>query len=129
MRIATYTALLLIYAILSPCAYTAVKNIQDEADFTEAVLKKPGIKMVVFSTGWCGYCKKLDPLIRKISDGYSDKLAFYVVDGDKLYATAKKYKVNGYPTAVFIEDGIEKGRMIGYHEEQQIIDIINKQLK
>jgi thiol:disulfide interchange protein len=77
--------------------------------------RKPS--MVDFSTSWCSWCKKMD------EDTYSDSrvinrsagLVCVRVDGDARGDLVAKYKIDGYPTVVFLNpDGSEKHRVVGY---------------
>lgn len=97
-----------------------IKAVAWQTDFTKAskaASKSNKPMMVDFYTTWCGWCKKLD------SDTYtnsqvvelSQKFVTVKVDGDKYPDLVKKYKVNGYPTIVFLNSkGNEVSRVVGF---------------
>jgi thiol:disulfide interchange protein DsbD len=77
--------------------------------------RKPA--MVDFYTDWCTWCKEMDK--KTYSDARvinrSEALVGIKVDGDARGDLVSKYKVDGYPTAVFLNpDGSEKHRVVGY---------------
>lgn len=80
-------------------------------------------------TDWCGWCKKLD------SDVYTDKRMIELsadficvkIDGDKYKDIVQKYKVNGYPTLLFLDDkGKVIGQVPGYIEADELLNVMNK---
>lgn len=96
------------------------KGVTWQTDFNSALKQaekadKP--LMVDFYTDWCGWCKKLD------QDTYPDskvtelsrKFIAVKLNGDKYPDLVKKYKVNGYPSIVFLNSkGVEVSRVVGY---------------
>jgi len=73
--------------------------------------------MVNFYTTWCGWCRKLDG--RTFRDpGFIEASRAVVpikVDGDRERGLAAMFRVNGYPTTVFLSRrGKEIGRVVGY---------------
>jgi len=94
----------------------------DENNFEEQTSK--GLKLVDFSAQWCVYCKMLKPVLSEL-----DKIWIGEVDGDKSPSLARKFNVSGYPTIVFLKDGKEVDRLIGFHPKENIMDKIMKHLK
>jgi len=106
------------------------KEIAWAKDFGAAVKQARADKkiiMVDFYTDWCGWCKKLD------KDTYTDKsvvalskdtyvgLKLDAEDKSEGQELAKKYKVRGFPTIVFLDpsqaetkDGGLVGQIVGY---------------
>jgi thiol:disulfide interchange protein len=87
-----------------------------EEAFTRARAERKCVLVDVY-TDWCSWCKKMD------EDTYSDSrvinrsagLACVKVDGDARGDLVARYKVDGYPTVVFLNpDGSEKHRVVGY---------------
>lgn len=88
--------------------------------------------MVDFYTEWCGWCKKLDqdtysnPKVQELAG----KFVCVKVDGDKDRASVSKYKINGYPTIVFLDStGEEIDRNVGYAGPDELAKMMEKLLK
>ncbi|MBU4305581.1 MAG: thioredoxin fold domain-containing protein [Candidatus Omnitrophica bacterium] len=85
--------------------------------------------LIDFYTEWCGWCKKLD------KDTYGDARVIAAVkefvcakiDAEKNQALARQYKVQGFPTTVFLDS---EGNLIeaipGYMTAEQFLEVLNK---
>jgi thioredoxin 1 len=80
----------------------------------------------------CIPCKMMQPVMKEIEEEYADtvKVVFYDVwtkDGKKY---GKQYKVKVIPTQVFLdENGEEFFRHQGFFSKEEIVELINEQLK
>lgn len=63
---------------------------------------KPAI--VDFYASWCGPCKKLSPIMEKLSKKYEDKVYFYKIDVDKSSDLANALNIRAIPTLIFFKD-------------------------
>lgn len=63
---------------------------------------KPAI--VDFYASWCGPCKKLSPIMEKLSKKYDDKVYFYKIDVDKSSDLANALNIRAIPTLIFFKD-------------------------
>lgn len=64
--------------------------------------------MLDIYASWCGHCKRLAPVYDELSelfDHAKDKVQFIKIDGDIHGKTAKKFKVEYFPTVKFLQDG------------------------
>ena len=59
---------------------------------------------ILFSVSWCGACKTIGPSYNEMVAEYPNVM-FSQVDGDKCSDLVEKYKVQAYPTFVFIKQG------------------------
>lgn len=61
------------------------------------------LKILYFSTDWCGYCKKFDPTWEQVSSQMRGKVDFSKLDGDdeSNKSLKEKYSVTGYPRLIF----------------------------
>ncbi|MBX7056427.1 MAG: thioredoxin family protein [Leptospirales bacterium] len=73
--------------------------------------------MLDFYADWCGYCRRLvedvypNPVVREISVRFLQLR----VNGDRFRAISRRYRVQGFPTQVFLNaDGSEIDRIDGY---------------
>lgn len=88
-------------------------------------LIKEGIVVVDFFANWCGPCKMLSPIIEKIGDELPT-VKFIKIDVDKHEELARKYGVMSIPTLIFIKEGVELKKHIGFITEDNIKEIIEK---
>ncbi len=80
--------------------------------------------MLYFHTDWCSWCKKMEAETFKDSDVISESRNFVSmkVDGDERTDLVEKYKVNGYPTVVFINTtGKTINKVVGYQSASQFL--------
>ena len=81
--------------------------------------------MIDFYTEWCGPCKKLDQTTWKDAKALkwlSTRLVCLKVDAEKNVKLATKYKVDAYPTILFLRpDGSEIDRIVGYLDPKEFL--------
>ncbi|WP_409483406.1 thioredoxin domain-containing protein [Arsenicicoccus dermatophilus] len=89
------------------------------AQVKEMARTKP-VVFVVTAPSWCGYCKKLDPVIRRYNADDKGAWILAIIDVDKAGGAEKEFGVDGYPTMVpFGRSGEmqDPGRMAGWAGE------------
>lgn len=84
------------------------------------MLVKEGIHLVDFYAEWCAPCKILANELDKIKD----KIDVIKVDIDKFMDLATQYKIMSVPTMIFFKDGEKIEELIGYHTEEELLEII-----
>ena len=81
--------------------------------------------MIDFYAEWCGPCKRLDQTTWKdanVQTWLSNRLVCLKVDAEKNAKLASKYKVEAYPTILFLKpDGSEIDRIAGYLEPKEFL--------
>ena len=65
-----------------------------------------------FSAPWCGYCRRLRPMVEKLSEEISQPIDGLNCDVDE--EITKRYEVETIPTLIYFHDGQPKDRIIGY---------------
>jgi len=68
-----------------------------------------------FYADWCGYCKALEPTMNQLE---KEGVEIIKIDTDEYPELARQFGVRGLPTVVYIKDGKEVGRTIGYNPEE-----------
>ena len=89
---------------------TMIKPITGTENFDAAIAK--GDVVVGFSAPWCGFCRKIRPVMEKIS-GEMD-IPFYGINIDEDKGLAERYNVETIPDIFFFRDGKPLGSIIGY---------------
>ena len=94
-----------------------MKELQ-EADFSTAT--STGTVLVDFGAEWCGPCKTLLPVLRKISTEYEGRLSVYSVDIDAQPGLAALNGVMSVPTMLLFKDGTQVDRVVGALSERDL---------
>lgn len=85
-------------------------------------LIKEGNYLVDFYAEWCGPCKMLGPILEEIED----KINIIKVDIDKFQELTLKYRIMSVPTLIFFKDGEKVEEVVGFHDEEELLEIIEK---
>ena len=109
----------------------AVKHIQGNEIETASSVKDK-LALVDFSATWCGPCKMLDPVLKKISEELGEKVNFYHVDVDESPQASSQFGIRGVPTMIIFHDGQEIERMVGFRDrnslQRQLDDLADDKL-
>lgn len=71
-----------------------------------------GDMIVGFSAPWCGYCRRLRPMIEKLSEEIT--IPVYGIDCDADEELAQRYEVETIPDLIYFHDGKPVDSIIGY---------------
>jgi thioredoxin len=74
-------------------------------------------KIIKFSAEWCGPCKRISPVFKKLSEEYKN-IDFYDVDTDENVHLAERFNITAMPTFVFLKDEKEVLRLQGADENK-----------
>lgn len=85
-------------------------------------LVSKGIHLVDFYAEWCGPCKMLGPVLENLED----KINIIKVDIDKFEDLTLQYRIMSVPTLIFFKDGEKIEEVIGFHDYEDLLEIINK---
>jgi thioredoxin 1 len=69
-------------------------------------------RILKFEAEWCGQCKALAPILKRVLENHTD-ITLTTVDIETEEETTLKYNIRNLPTLVFIKDDIEVGRTSG----------------
>lgn len=56
--------------------------------------------LIDFSTSWCGWCKKLHPVLEEIANTYQGQIYVYTLDAEREPEIAALFGVRSYPTVI-----------------------------
>ena len=100
-----------------------------DAAFEKTVLQSKLPVVVDFWAPWCGPCKMVDPVLKKLAKEYSGKLLVAKVNTDENPQWATKYGVQGIPTMLLIADEKIVHRQVGALPEPILRDVISQFLE
>ncbi len=84
--------------------------------------------IIEFYADWCGPCKKMAPVLDKLSKQYDDKVKIYKVDVDKERELSAAFGVRSIPTFLFIPSEGQPSMAPGALGEQGLVDVIENDL-
>ena len=95
----------------------------------DEVIKNDKLVIVDFFATWCVPCQMLTEVLREIDNEYSERIEIFKVDVDENQEVAIRYGITAMPTLVFLKDGEEVDRKVGYVEKKELEELINDILK
>ncbi len=97
-------------------------------NFEAEVIGSNVLTIVDFWADWCGPCAMLSPVLEKIEKAYGDKIKLCKINIDEEIELALINKVVSVPTLRFYKNGDILETAVGYHDETELIEIIDKLL-
>ena len=89
----------------------------EKDNFNEEI--KKGKILVDFYADWCGPCKMMGEVLEKI-----DKVDILKVNVDDFPEIAREYGVMSIPTLIYMENGEEKKKNIGFITKDQVEEML-----
>lgn len=95
-------------------------------NFDAEVTKYKGAVIIDFYTQWCKPCRNFIPIFETISEEFKDKIKFCKLDTDNYIEECSYFSIKSIPTVIFIIDGKEIGRHMGFMPEDELKSFCNK---
>lgn len=99
-------------------------ELKDRAEFKSA-LESDKLTVVDFFATWCGPCKMLTPVVARVDEKLHGEVNFIKVDIDVFNDLASEYRIQSVPTLVYLKDGKEITRTVGYMDEDSLLAKVN----
>lgn len=96
----------------------------DSASFESEVLKSELPVVVDFYADWCGPCKRMEPILSKVSEEFAGKVKVVKLNSDDNQQVAVNYQVRGLPTLILFRGGKEVDRKLGLQSEQDLKNLL-----
>jgi len=93
-----------------------------DKDFLEKTRK--GVFLIDFDANWCGWCRKMDPHLAKLSDKLGDKINIVKIDFDANPEARSYFGVRGIPALFVIVDGKQVRSAMGYQTKDQLFALV-----
>ena len=72
----------------------------------DAEVMKSGLPVLIdMWAPWCGPCRMVEPILKKLSDKYQDKVKFCRMNVDENQKTPSQYRVMSIPNMLFMKNG------------------------
>ena len=103
-----------------------VGNFEENPTDWKFVGEKPCI--VDFHAPWCGYCKRLEPILAEFANEYEGKLNIYKVNVDNEEALETAFKIRTIPTLLLCRMDGTREMMLGTLGKQELKKVIEEKV-
>ncbi len=100
-----------------------------DQSFEEEVLNSDLPTEVDFWAPWCGPCQRVIPIYEQLSEEYSGRFKFCMIDVDENKQTAMQFQIMSIPMQKFFNNGEEIDEILGAVPEQTILAKVEEVLK
>ncbi|MCL4324746.1 MAG: thioredoxin [Candidatus Thermoplasmatota archaeon] len=75
---------------------------------------------------WCGPCRMVSPVVERLAQKYSGKVAFGKLNSDENMEIAQKLGIMSIPTLLIYKDGKLVDRIVGAYPQEIIEEHLSK---
>lgn len=97
-----------------------------DATFKDDVIVSSKLVLVDFYASWCGPCKKMGPVVEKLSKEYGDKIAVLKVNVDKNPTLSSEYGIQSIPVIKVFKNGKVVDESLGLTPASELRSKIDK---
>lgn len=101
-------------------------EIKNNKEFYDAIQK--GVVLVDFYADWCGYCRKLMPIIDDLQKTWT-KGRIIKINIDQMEDLAEQYEIEIIPTLIYFKNGKQMLKTLAEDTKENILNNLNSLLK
>lgn len=101
----------------------------DEASFSTKVMQSKVPVILDCHAEWCGPCKQLDPILKKLVTGYKGKIVLAKLNTDENPQLAQALQVKSLPTVLAVYQGKLVHHFVGAQNESQVKEFLTNVVK
>lgn len=99
-----------------------------DANFETEVISSDRPVLVDVGANWCGPCRLIDPIVKKLAVEYAGRLKVGKMNFDTSHSSAVRYGIQSLPTLLLFNNGDVVDRMVGAVPRQRLVDSIEEVL-
>ena len=80
-----------------------------------------GLKLILFSAQWCGYCHKQKAVLEEMKDIWVGE-----IDSDESPEITERFGIMSFPTFVVLNQGKAVGKFVGLHNKSELLKQLMK---
>lgn len=111
---------------------TKAERVQEEkftqADFDKLLASGTPV-LIDYYAPWCGPCKKMEPILSKLSNEFAGKVEIVRVNVDEAAGVVESQKIDNIPVVSSFKNGSEIKRVNGFQDEAAMRAMIEELLK
>jgi thioredoxin len=99
-----------------------------EENFIDRLKQNPRPVVVDFWAPWCGPCRMIDPIMKKLGQSYIGRVDIWKVNADEQPELLRKLRIYGIPTLVAFHQGQEVSRRTGAASQEKLASLFEAAL-
>ncbi len=99
-----------------------------DANFETEVISSDRPVLVDVGANWCGPCRLIDPIVKKLAVEYVGRLKVGKMNFDTSHSSAVRYGIQSLPTLLLFNNGDVVNRLVGAVPKQRLVDSIEEVL-